>query len=221
MVLIPIRDKSKLNDGDLEEIPRDEALMYQKYLVKEWEPRSEVWPLKYGSAILGALTGFSSVMINSMFRNKLKLHGNGRLFTAISAAVWPGTIVGSLQETIIRDPILLYEYHCPLCFELKSSLLVNVAGLLFPLIVMPTINLAIAGNLGLRIPYITEYRELGKFWWSVVKPGVKHIALLITCNTITASCITYKQILSAENLGSILLQIEKCQNENEPLKMSK
>ncbi|XP_053971619.1 transmembrane protein 126A [Hylaeus volcanicus] len=221
MALIPIRDKSKLNDGDLEEIPREEALVYQKHLLKEWKPRSEVWSLKYGSAVLGALTGFSNIIINSMFRNKLKLHSNGRLLTGISAAVFPGAIVGSLHETIIRDPILLYEYNCPLCFELKSSLLVNVGGLLFPLIAMPTINLAIAGNLGLRIPYSTEYRELGKFWWSVVKPGIRHIALLITCNTITASCITYNEILSAENLGSMLLQIEKYQNENEPLKMSK
>ena len=191
-----------------EYVSRLKAVAYQKEVIKHWEPASEVRSLKHANAGMAILGAMSSMTINGLFRRKLKLQSHGLVFTLCTMG-GPGMLTAVLHEFMITHPIMLYERHCPICYEVKAAFLMNCAAVVFPLLLAPTINLAVASSMGLRVPYITEVRELGKFWWSVVKPATTQLSILCTVNSVFASLITYKELLSIETVAKVLLDIGK------------
>ncbi|XP_043249633.1 uncharacterized protein LOC122395819 isoform X2 [Colletes gigas] len=201
--------------GDIINIPISDAVECQEKIIRKWEPQSEVSAFKYGGPIISSAATLSSLFINSMFRRKLKLRNHGRLLSMLSLTTSSYLLTNVLHNEWVEKKIMLYSFKCPLCLETRASSIVNFCGIVYPLLMAPTLNLALAGGIGLRVPHITEVRELSKFWWSVVKPGVTHITTLFIANSVIASQVTNQQILSMETVRNVLLRIEDYRREYE------
>ncbi|XP_076618537.1 transmembrane protein 126 [Colletes latitarsis] len=215
MALIPLRSWGDLRKGDIINIPRSEAIEYQENLIKKWEPQSEVLPFKYGASIISSTATLSGLLINNMFRRKLQLRHHGRAFSMLSITVSSYLLSNVFHNEFVEKKIMLYSFKCPLCLEIRASSIVNFCGLVYPLIMAPTLNLALAGSVGLRVPHIKEVRELSKFWWSVVKLGATHLVTIAFINSVIASQVTNRQILSMETVRNVMLRIEDYRKENE------
>lgn len=185
-----------------------QALTAQQDLINEWTPMKEVFPLKYGDYIISICAAFSGVSINSMFRKKLKLRQKGAVFTTFFLACGPGFVAYASHKELTTNKILLYETQCSLCQELKAVTSITFTGFIYPLIVAPVINLAVAGSMGYRIPYVYEVKELATFFWSVLKPQSRILAILLLGNAIIAGTVTYKQLRSMQFVTDILLKVQ-------------
>ncbi|XP_076162207.1 transmembrane protein 126 [Ptiloglossa arizonensis] len=218
MALIPVTDVNALTMDDLS-LSRLQIIQHQKDLIHDWDPASEVWPLKYGGGCFTVIIGMSNIIINQMFRRKLKLHNIGRTWTSLGVTVGSTSLGFLFFEERVTKPIILYQHKCPMCLELKAITIITLTGLLYPLVLSPVMNLTVAAHIGLRIPHYHEVAKLSKFWWSVVQPSALTLATVSVFNTIGASLITYKQILSAQTIASVLLRITKHQEENADFKL--
>ncbi|XP_071860897.1 transmembrane protein 126 [Bombus fervidus] len=178
-------------------------------LINEWKPQREVWSLKYGDIIIAGMACINGAIINSMFRQSLKLRHHGWKFTMLFVSTGPAIAAYSCHKSFITDHLILQRPKCMACQELKSSAMLEGNALLYSLIVAPSINLAIAGSIGYRIPHIYEVKELLKFWWNVVRPKARIISFIFLCNMVVSSTVTYSQITSMEKITSIVLKIHK------------
>ncbi|CAK9815863.1 Transmembrane protein 126A [Anthophora quadrimaculata] len=205
MALIPVSSTA----STYFEINNTEAIRVQKNLIKEWEPKREVWPLRYGEYIMGITAGINGLIINSIFRKKLKVLHHGLIFTTASLTITPLFITTFNYNYLITNNFLLYNKDCLACEYLKAISIIQLCGIIYPITVSPMINLTIAGKLGYRVPYMTEVRETLQFWWNAVKPASNRILILSICNSIIASLIVYKQSWAMDNVMNILLRIQK------------
>ncbi|XP_043595748.1 uncharacterized protein LOC122573449 [Bombus pyrosoma] len=178
-------------------------------LINKWKPQREVWALKYGDLIIGGMACINGAIINSMFRQQLKLRHHGWKFTMIFISTGSALAAYSCHKSFITEDLLLFRPKCMACQELKASAYLEGNALLYSLIVAPTINLAIAGSIGYRIPYIYEVKELLKFWWSVVRPQARIVSFLFLCNMVVTSTVTYSQMTSMKNITNTMLKIHK------------
>lgn len=177
-------------------------------LIKEWEPRNEVWFLKHGSKIIAGIGIINGLIINSIFRRKLKLYHNGTIMTTLFLTFAPASTSYLSHQFFILNKILIHEPYCLICEELKAISFLQANSLLYSLVTAPTINIGIAGSIGYRIPHIKEGKELFKLWWSIIKPHSKIISFLFIINSIAAGLVTYLQILSMQNLTNIMLRLQ-------------
>ncbi|XP_034186611.1 transmembrane protein 126 [Osmia lignaria lignaria] len=216
MALVPGRKDTFIDQNvkDGLNLSQMEAIEVQKKLIDEWEPKNEVMALQYGSFIVGTTSSVSAQMINSIFRRKLKLRSTGQFITSFGLMIASGGMALIGHELLITNDILLYKNQCPVCYEMKASLLLNGTGILYPLLLAPSLNLAIAGSVGLRTPHIYEVKQVVGFWWNVVKPAINHISLAFCINSVIASLVVYKQHGQMNNIANILKRIEEKQSEN-------
>ncbi|XP_012342143.1 uncharacterized protein LOC100864837 [Apis florea] len=178
-------------------------------LIKNWEPQNEVWSLRHGNKIIAGIAFINGMIINSIFRHKLKLHHNGAKMTTLFLTLAPSSTSYLCHQFFILNKILIREPHCLICEELKAISFLQANSLLYSLIISPAINIGIAGNIGYRVPYIREGKELFKLWWSIVKPHSKIISFLFISNTIVGGIVTYLQILSMQNLTNIIIKLHE------------
>lgn len=218
MALLPVERDTYIDADTMREtcsLTRKEALQIQEDLVKNWEPAREVWAIKYGSYCIGISTSITSFMINSLFKRKLRLQYTGEIVTTLALMLGPAACSTLLHDAYITQDILLYKKQCPMCYEVKAGLLMNTNAILYPLILSPSITLAAAANTGLRIPYIYEFKEISKFWWSVVKPAVNHLTIAFCLNSLVAGIIVYKQFEATYNMASVIQKIKDYTERNE------
>ncbi|XP_033354554.1 uncharacterized protein LOC117236053 [Bombus vosnesenskii] len=189
-------------------------------LINEWKPQHEVWSLKYGDFIIAGMAGINGTVINSMFRQQLKLRHHGWTFTMLFISTGSALSAYFCHKSFITENLLLFRPNCITCQELKASVFLESNALLYSLIVAPTINLAIAGSIGYRIPYIYEVNELLKFWWNVVRPQARALSFLFLCNMVVTSTVTYSQAVSMENITNNILKIHKYIENRKDTKLS-
>ncbi|CAL7951912.1 unnamed protein product [Xylocopa violacea] len=163
----------------------ENACVIQKRLIKDWEPAREVFLLRYGPSLLSFFTATSGLLINSMLRRSLRLLN-----------------------------LILYKPKCTLCTELKAFAIMGVTSILYPFVLTTSLNLPIAAYVGLRVPYIYEVKELGRFFKSVLVPNQQRLMILFTGNTLLASLVTYKVLQEVKLLERILLKVGKYMDEN-------
>ncbi|XP_012153017.2 transmembrane protein 126 [Megachile rotundata] len=218
MALLPVERDTFVDSNTLKEtcsLTKLQALQIQKNLIKLWEPAREVWALKYGSYFVGISASMTSLMINSLFKRKLKLHYAGEIVTTLALMIGPAGLATFIHDTYITDNILLYKKQCPICTEVKASLYLNANAILYPLLLSPAITLAVAGNLGLRIPYIYEVKEISKFWWSVVKPAFNHLTVAFCLNSLLAGVVVYKQFEAADRMANVIRKVKEYTERNQ------
>lgn len=213
MALLPTKKDFCADDEvirrDTLALTQETAIKVQRELLKKWEPKYEIWPLKYGPIISGVTCSISTLIIHSLFRRKLKLRIGDHAVTTAAMAVGPALLTSFAHEEVILRDILLYTADCKICTMLKGSLILNFNAIFYPMILSPTISLANAGTIGLRIPYIYELKEIGKFWWSVVKPSLYHISLIFFLNSAVTAVLIYQEYAAIERLTNILIKIRE------------
>ncbi|OAD59492.1 hypothetical protein WN48_09014 [Eufriesea mexicana] len=183
-------------------------------LIDEWKPVREVWSLRYGDKIIGGIAAVNAVLINQMFRRKLKLRHEGAIFTTLSLAFGSGIATQIGHKYFVTEDIMKYRRKCVMCQELKATLSCCGTGILHPLILAPLINIAIAGTIGYRIPYLYEVKELTTFCWSVVRPQFKILSFLLFTNIFVSAIITYSEISLMERVVDIVLNFQELYPED-------
>ncbi|XP_031841308.1 uncharacterized protein LOC116430830 isoform X2 [Nomia melanderi] len=208
MVLVPIKSKHDV-PADYEYISPSTAKEEQWNLISKWEPRSEVQAILHGDKCIAGICAVSNIIVNTMFRRKLKLHRNGFVVSNVFAVIGGGVFGSHFFKKLVTDELLTYKPNCFTCMELKAMLYTNLVAVGFPAITFSSLCLGIAGYLGLRVPYWTEGRELYRFWWSVIRPGLPHLSILLILNSVTVSIVAWKQATEVQNIGNIILEVDK------------
>ncbi|KAK3577697.1 hypothetical protein CHS0354_022260, partial [Potamilus streckersoni] len=129
---------AKIPDGAI--ILRDEdVLKYQMSRLVKWKPKSEVWPLTWGSSILAGCAAFSGCLLHFHYRTKWLLGPKGR-GAYFPAALIPAALNSLLHENIVVRDILMGRLKCPTCAELHSAGLHTIISVFFPLAVTHLYN---------------------------------------------------------------------------------
>ncbi|XP_068978950.1 uncharacterized protein [Bombus flavifrons] len=210
--MIKLSSNYKLNNSEI--------IQNRFKLINEWKPQREVWSLRYGDFIIGGMAGINGAVINSMFRQQLKLRHHGWTFTMLFISTGSALSAYFCHKSFITENLLLFQPKCITCQELKASAFLQGNALLYSLIVAPTINLAIAGSIGYRIPYIYEVNELLKLWWNAVRPYTRTLSFLFFCNMVVTSTVTYSQATSMENITNTIIKIYKYIENRKDTKLS-
>ncbi|KOX69922.1 hypothetical protein WN51_04435 [Melipona quadrifasciata] len=188
------------SDGDI--------VASRKKLISNWEPKREVWALKYGAALTAGIAGINGIVLNSIFRRKLKLRYNGLKFSMIFLSTGSAVLAYVSHETYVTEQIVLFRQKCLSCLELKAIAIQEANSLLYSLITVPAVNLAIAGTIGYRIPHIFEFKEVWKLFWSVIRPEGRTLLTLFLCNMFVAGIVTYSEHTSMEKVTDIVFKIQ-------------
>ncbi|XP_076754418.1 transmembrane protein 126 [Xylocopa sonorina] len=186
-----------------------DELKDRKRIINEWKPDREVFNLRYGSLAISVLGGYTGFLCNRMFRKCLNLMRHGFYSTTLFVTLAPAFVTYLSHEYFVVNNMLMYKDHCLLCSELKAIASTTINGFIYPLIIAPTIGLPLAGNLGLRVPYIYEVNEIGRFCKVVV---TLHRSVLLKCliaNSIMAGFVTYKQLKEVKLLEEVLMKVQK------------
>ncbi|XP_077267582.1 transmembrane protein 126 [Temnothorax americanus] len=195
-------------------VPRYETIAEQYRIIRSWRPRSDVWPLTTGRAILVSVASLTGVYINYRFRAKLKLRDYGALPTMLGLAITPAIATGLSHTEFILNKLLSLEISCPLCLETRSALAQTCTGLFLPLIMAPVANFQIAAGSGVyNVPHITDVRKTFGTILSAYQPLFPKIAMIFVFQALLAGFITYLEIRSFLRIIDIqyLMQEEKKQ----------
>ncbi|KAF3421671.1 hypothetical protein E2986_00883 [Frieseomelitta varia] len=188
------------SDGDIVES--------RKKLITNWEPKREVWALRYGAALTAGIAAINGIVINSIFRRKLKLRYHGLKFSMIFLSTGSAMLAYVSHETYVTEKIVLFHHKCLPCLELKAIAIQEANSLLYSLITTPAVNLAIAGTIGYRIPHIFELKEVWKLFWSVIRPEGRTLLILFLCNMFVAGIATYSEYTAMEKVTDIIFKIQ-------------
>ncbi|KAG7202130.1 hypothetical protein KM043_015816 [Ampulex compressa] len=173
-------------------LSKEDALDHQWEMLATWKPRRDVWPFTFGIGILATGSGFSGTVINYWIQKRLKtFHPQTRLmYTAI--AVSPAILAGGLHAEFISTKILLLINACPSCLQMKAGLIQTSSAVAYPIFFATLMNMRTAYLDGHRdVPNIIEFRKIGKFAITMLKPIIPKIAIMFTVQTIVAYYITH------------------------------
>uniref|UniRef100_A0A336M2D9 CSON010753 protein n=1 Tax=Culicoides sonorensis TaxID=179676 RepID=A0A336M2D9_CULSO len=108
-------------------LSKKEALEYQIKLIDNWPSKSEVWPLKYSSTMLGITSTISSIYVNNHFRRKLKLMN----FNKFSSYL-PNVVLPAIMTTLFHANLATrnFTFRLPSITENPKELL-KIAGKMF------------------------------------------------------------------------------------------
>ena len=79
------------------------------------------WPLTYGKGVAGGLAVVSGAIFNAYLRQKLKLFNQYRFSTMFSSCIIPALTASLLEMKTAMEPILLRDYDCPLCVQMRAA----------------------------------------------------------------------------------------------------
>ncbi|CAH0581100.1 unnamed protein product [Chrysodeixis includens] len=136
--------KSQKVPKDAVELDELQATEYVWDLVTDWKPISDTWALRYASFALGGLNALCGLMINSHYRNKLKLGNYGFFASSLPITIMPGVLTAMFHRHMVSTDLLLMKNEaCPMCYEIRSGALQLSMGLLYPLILAPASSLMV------------------------------------------------------------------------------
>ncbi|XP_044727754.1 uncharacterized protein LOC123291511 [Chrysoperla carnea] len=190
-------------------LSRDEVLKYEWKLIEQWTPESDVWPIRYGVAILGVASGLSSLLINNHYRVKLRLGTYARFATYLPCVAIPTMMSCFSHNEFITNSVLL-QNECPVCLEVRAASFQTLLSTIFPIVTVPlaTFNFALRYNT-YRLPSITEKpKEVFKLWWKFTKPIRYPLYYNIAFQCILAMGVTYFEGRSFEKLQTAIAKLE-------------
>ncbi|XP_073992914.1 uncharacterized protein [Rhodnius prolixus] len=211
--------KGKVPEGAVR-LTEEEALELQWKLIYNWKPTSDVWPFRYGLASLALGTTISAAAIVARFRRKLKLRNIAKMAMYLPNAVIPAATLPILHTKLISEPILL-QTECPVCIQIRSIVLQNVLGLVYPLILAPTCGFMIATSQAtIRLP-ILSYGNLGTLFGifrGIVQPFTNRLLGMSLFHTVLALSITEAEARSFFKIQRALLDEQNPSDTPRPQK---
>ncbi|XP_020712599.1 uncharacterized protein LOC101459145 isoform X2 [Ceratitis capitata] len=202
-----------LSHATKDDIPKDaviineeEALAYQWNVISNWENRWDVWSLRYGPGILGAMSAATGIYVNNHYRRKVKLGSYGKASTYLPIVVIPAMFSVLTHKFFVQRFVILDQHaECPLCLQLRASVFQGGAGVIYPTILAPFAAFMFATrHYTYRLPsVIKEPLAVFKLWQNMTKPILPVLGAALAGQSMIAMYITYK-----EQMQNFCLQIK-------------
>ncbi|CAH2991424.1 unnamed protein product [Chilo suppressalis] len=210
--------KSKENvPKDAVLLTEEDAIKYAWDFVDGWKTPSDVWALRFGPFILGGINAISGLIINNHFRNKLKLGPYGFLSSAIPISLMPGILTPLFHRYIVSTDMLLMKAEtCPLCYEIRSTVLQLGLGVVYPMLLAPTTAMMLSHRYATaRIPELYDGpRVIVKFVSKLARPLQGTVATLAGLQVVSSALITYFEMRNILSIRREVMEIErKLENE--------
>uniref|UniRef100_A0A069DXF8 Putative conserved plasma membrane protein n=1 Tax=Panstrongylus megistus TaxID=65343 RepID=A0A069DXF8_9HEMI len=199
--------KGKPPEGSVR-LTEEEAANLQWKLIYNWKPTSDVWPFRYGMASLAVGATLSAILIVGHFRRKLKLRNIGYFAMYMPNVVMPTLALPLLHQKLVTEPILL-QTECPVCIQLRSIVLQNGLGLIYPLILSPTCGFLLATSQAtIRLPILSlgNLGSLFSIYRGILQPFTNRLLGLSLFHTVLAVSVTEAEARSFFKLQRTLLQ---------------
>ncbi|XP_018316176.1 uncharacterized protein, partial [Mycetomoellerius zeteki] len=194
---IIIRNAQQAEPKNPSFVSKRDRIAQQYYIVRNWKPWSDVWPLMIGRGILISTTVITSLYLNHRFRARMKLRNYGTLPTMLGLSISPAAVTAIAHTEFIVNKLLLLEIPCPLCMEFKSALMQTCSGVFLPLMLVPLANFSVAAGSGVySTPHITDIRGIFRSVFTLYQPMFPKIAMIFTFHMLLAGFITYSEIKS-------------------------
>ena len=71
--------------------------------------------------MIGGLTIISGAFCNTFFRQRMKLFEYNRIITLVSSSILPAMTAIVLETGFVMKPILLRDYDCPMCIQVRAA----------------------------------------------------------------------------------------------------
>ncbi|XP_049300355.1 uncharacterized protein LOC125773542 [Anopheles funestus] len=201
---------------DAVRLSEEDAIQYFLNLVKNWENKSEVWPIVYTPGILGGSTVFSSFYINNYYRRVLKLGNYGRFSSYLPAVALPAIMATVFHSTFVLPDVLLRKEPCPVCLQTRAAAFQSVFAVAYPMMLVPLSSFMFATrHFTYRLPSIVEKpKEVLKLYRKLSGPIMMPITIMLAFNVALTIFLTGKEFETVYNINFKLLEIER-QIENE------
>lgn len=85
---------------DAVEVTADKVFSFYNVLIRTWKPKTEIWGLTIGPAILGAAAGATGLFVNRYFRRQLRLRNYGFFTTYLPNVVLPTVITTNFHDLV-------------------------------------------------------------------------------------------------------------------------
>lgn len=158
-----MKEKNLDASQKLVRISKNEALEMQLKLITDWEPQKDVWPFRFGGAILSAASVVSSVYLMGYYRRKFKLLSYGRPLMFIPGVIVPAMMIPVFYQKAVTDELLL-QTACPVCIQLRGALIQSSLAVGYPLLVHSLGAFAMANTYATyRLPAVS-LSTLGQIW---------------------------------------------------------
>ncbi|XP_067626714.1 uncharacterized protein [Eurosta solidaginis] len=193
-------------------ISTEQALAYQWGVISKWENRWEVWSLRFGPGILGAMAGAAGVYINSHYRHKLKLGNYGKVSTYLPIVVIPTMFSMMAHKFFVQRSIILDDFTgCPLCLQIRAGAVQGALGVCYPTILAPfAASMFATRHFTYRLPSITEEPlEVFKLWRKLARPIFPVLGAALAGQAVIAMYITYKEQMQNWKLHMKLKHLEQ------------
>ncbi|XP_011197753.1 uncharacterized protein T126a [Bactrocera dorsalis] len=214
-----------LSHARKEEIPKDaviiseeQALAYQWSVISGWENRWDVWSLRYGPGILGAMAAATGIYVNNHYRRKLKLGNYGKASTYLPIVVIPAMFsVLSHKFMVQRYVILGQNNDCPLCLQLRAGTLQAGLGVCYPTLLAPFAAFMFATrHYTYRLPSVTkEPLEVFKLWQGMTRPILPILGAALAGQAVVAMYMTYKEQMQNWRLHLKMQHLEQLAEEKQ------
>ncbi|XP_041988370.1 uncharacterized protein LOC121739847 [Aricia agestis] len=197
-------------------ITEEEAKNYVWEVIRNWESPSDIWALRHGATILGAINSVAGVLINRHYRWRFRLGSYGYMSSTIPIVVMPGILTTLLHRHLISSKIVVNDQTCPVCFEVRSMAIQAGFGTFYPLVLGATSALMLANRYStFRVPML---HEGPKTMFKFLKHHTVRLYPTLTCmlvaQLVASAAITYFQFENTLTLRKKLYELE-LQLENE------
>ncbi|XP_026732778.1 uncharacterized protein LOC113497427 [Trichoplusia ni] len=203
--------KSKTIPKDAVELDELQATEYVWNLVSDWESLSDTWALRSASFVLGGLNALCGIMINSHYRNKLKLGSYGFFASALPITIMPGILTAMFHRHLVSTELLLMKNEaCPMCYEIRSGAVQLSMGLAYPLILAPASSLMLAQRYSTyRVPDLRlGPRTIFQFVRKLTRPYNNTLTVMAVAQLVTSSVLTYYEMRNNITLRIKMMDIE-------------
>ncbi|XP_023333216.1 uncharacterized protein LOC111704994 [Eurytemora carolleeae] len=114
---------------------KQEALELMNDVFEHWEPKHQAWIINKSYIISSGAAALPGLILSIKFRKLLGLRKMTKIQMATlpAATVLPGIMAGVGHKILITDDILIQETECPVCVDVRSSVIQFTAGFIFPL----------------------------------------------------------------------------------------
>uniref|UniRef100_A0A1B0DAZ8 Uncharacterized protein n=1 Tax=Phlebotomus papatasi TaxID=29031 RepID=A0A1B0DAZ8_PHLPP len=203
-----VKFKKPLEIREDDELTEDNILKLQYDIISKWKNDSETWFLTKGPPILGILGAVSGIYIHNHYRKKLKLGNFGRATSYLPIVVLPALVAPVVHKVAIQTALLLSNYKCPVCLQVRGGLLQTAVAGIYPAMLAPLACFMYANrHFTYRIPSITQQpREILTLWAKLTRPIAGPLIGIFLANYFAAMYLTNREI---QDFHLIMVKLDK------------
>ncbi|XP_059616778.1 transmembrane protein 126A [Phlebotomus argentipes] len=203
-----VKFKFPREEYDDRELTEQKMLALQYEIINDWKKKKETDYLINGPPALGIVGALCGIYVNSYYRRKLKLRSFGRGTSYLPIVVLPALVAPVVHKVMIQSHLLLRQYDCPVCIQIRAGLLQAAVAGVYPAILAPLASFMFATrHFTYKLPSITQSpMEVFQLWKKLTRPIALPLLGICFGNYLFGMYITSRQI---EDFHSIMIQVDK------------